>query len=151
MTRRRARRYYYRLKVTRQHALETGCPDAPFVFTECRYASTETDPDDPANPKNGTVGCTWGDDTGVINAASGHHLAEARWLRNQTYAKSYLDYFFRGATFPNGSKPSQMGARVYTAWQTHALWRSTAITGDVAYFCRVDIPPTGRGDAAAAT
>ena len=125
--------YYFRLKVMREHVIETGFDAAPFAFSECRYPTTEADPAKPQNPSNGTVGCLWGDAQGVINAASGHHLAEARWLRNATYHDSYLRYFFaRPMRFANGTEATTTPPRIYTSWQTMALHRSLGVGGDLA-------------------
>ena len=79
--------YYYRAKVLREHILETGYPDAPFAVSECKFATTQANTSThPPTIVNGTVGCLWGDPSGVINAASGHHIAEGSWLREPKYS-----------------------------------------------------------------
>lgn len=125
--------YYFRCKVLREHILPTIYPDAPYTVSECKYLTTESNPTDPSKPVNGTEGCLWGDSYGVINAASGHHISEGRWLRNAKYMDSYLHYFLRGAHYVNGSKAPTYQTRIYTSWQVTAAWRRYLISGDVAF------------------
>ena len=93
------RAYYYRWKLFREHVLATGCARAPWVLTECRLATTraanETGDDGDLLPVDGTDGCVWGDALGVIAAASGHHVAEGRWLRDARPVASYVRYLTR--------------------------------------------------------
>ena len=91
--------YYYRWKLFREHVLPTGCAAVPWVLTECRLATTrasnETSEDGDALPVDGTHGCVWGDALGVTAAASGHHVAEGRWLRDPRVVASYARYLTR--------------------------------------------------------
>lgn len=113
--------YYYRAKLLKEHIIPTHCSEVPFVMSECRFQTTETDPDKWWNPKAGTVGCTWGDPYGVINAAAGHHIMEARWLREPTVANSYLRYFFDRRA-PWTGKKMVPGPRDAAAWTKEELF-----------------------------
>ena len=124
--------YYYRTKVLREHILETGYPDAPYAVSECKFATTQIN-ESSHQAANGTVGCAWGDAFGVINAASGHVIAEGSWLRDGKYMDSYLRYFFLGAHKPDGSKADTYGARTYTSWQTHAALKKLKNDGNVSF------------------
>lgn len=46
--------YYYRSKVLREHILETGYPDAPYVVSECKFATTTINATSHKTP-NGTT------------------------------------------------------------------------------------------------
>jgi hypothetical protein len=46
--------YYYRSKVLREHILETGYPDAPYVVSECKFATTTVNATS-HKPPNGTT------------------------------------------------------------------------------------------------
>jgi hypothetical protein len=73
---------------------------------------------------------------GTLNAASGHHIREGRWLHDSAYMNSYLNYFFRDYGWGRGGQVTTSttlksdcpvtfatrhdGAaqpRVYTSWQ----------------------------------
>eukprot|EP01052_Picozoa_sp_SAG31_P040039 SAG31_NODE_5701_length_2373_cov_2.077836_1_plen_438_part_00 len=122
--------YYYRTKVLREHILETGYPDAPWAVSECKFSTTQLN-ESSGQPLNGTVGCSWGDAYGVINAASGHVIAEGSWLRSSKYMNSYLSYFFKGAHKADGSKANTYGARTYTSWQTFAALKKLKNDGNI--------------------
>ena len=124
--------YYYRTKVLREHILDTGYPDAPFVVSECKFATTRMNSSS-HQPVDGAVGCGWGDAKGVINAASGHHIAEGSWLRSSKYINSYLRYFFKGAHTPDGKKASTQNPRSYSSWQTFAALKKFKNDGDLAF------------------
>ena len=126
--------YYYRTKVLREHILETGYPDAPWVVSECKFATTAINGTKFATTApNGTVGCAWGDAFGVINAASGHHIAEGSWLRSSKYMDSYLSYFFHGAHTSTGSKAKTTGTRTYTSWQVTAALQKLKVDGNLSF------------------
>jgi hypothetical protein len=124
--------YYYRTKVLREHILETGYPDAPYAVSECRFATTVVNQTS-HKTSNGSVGCAWGDDFGVINAASGHHIIEGSWLRSSKYMDSYLNYFFYGAHEMDGSKARTCGTRTYTSWQVTAALKKFKVDGNLSF------------------
>ena len=69
--------FYYRWRVLRKHVTWTGAPDG-YVITEfLREVS-------------------WAGLHNTIPAAAGHHLREARWLRNATAASDYARFWFCG-------------------------------------------------------
>ena len=126
--------YYYRTKVLREHIIDTGFPDAPFAVSECKFPTTQANMSaHPPTIVNGTVGCLWGDQNGVINAASGHHIAEGSWLRDPKYMNSYLNYFFKGAHYPNGTRASTYSPRTYTSWQVTAALKKLKNDGDLKF------------------
>ena len=86
--------FYYRWRVLRKHVTWTGAPDG-YVITEfLREVS-------------------WAGLHNTIPAAAGHHLREARWLRNATAASDYARFWFAGT----GAAPAS-----YTSWIGHAAW-----------------------------
>ena len=97
--------YYYRWKLFLEHMRETHCKGAPVAISECRLATTrnamlpdgsfETDHQGAKLSEDGSDGCVWGDGLGVITAASAHHIAEGRWLRDKAVTESYLRYLYR--------------------------------------------------------
>lgn len=69
--------YYYRWQLYKAHIRSVG--DNSFVITEfINHVSWDREPY-----------CT-------INAASMHHIYEGRWLRDQRYMDSYIDYLYKG-------------------------------------------------------
>ena len=62
----------------------------------------------------------WAGKFNSISAAAGHHLAEARWLRNPQYAEDYARFWFRG-----GGEP-----RRYSFWVADAVHGVSLATGD---------------------
>ena len=56
----------------------------------------------------------WGDKYNVINAASGHHLSEGKWLKNsKKYLEEYIDLLF--------SKDGGVDCHRYSSWIISAL------------------------------
>ena len=92
--------YYFRWWIFRKHIKQT--PEGS-IFTEFL-------PDVP-----------WAGPYNSINSACGHHLAEARWLRNgRKYADDYIRFWFRGS----GDVYS------YSSWIVTAVYEYCAATGD---------------------
>ncbi|KXJ89066.1 Six-hairpin glycosidase-like protein [Microdochium bolleyi] len=57
---------------------------------------------------------------GTINAAAGHHLDEAKWLRSSKYTDDYFQLYARGPA----------NSTQYTEWILHAAERKALVTGD---------------------
>ncbi|KAI0868237.1 Six-hairpin glycosidase-like protein [Hypoxylon argillaceum] len=57
---------------------------------------------------------------GTIDAAAGHQIDEARWLRDTTYADDYIQLYTRGPADP----------LQYTQWILDATSRRAMVTGD---------------------
>ncbi|KAI1420199.1 Six-hairpin glycosidase-like protein, partial [Xylaria sp. FL1777] len=57
---------------------------------------------------------------GTIDAAAGHQIDEARWLRSTTYADDYIQLYTRGPADP----------LQYTQWILDATSRRAMVTGD---------------------
>lgn len=62
-----------------------------------------------------------------ISSALGHHVMEARWLRDQEILDEYVRYWLRG----NGGKPQEHLHR-FSQWLAFALWERWKVTGDTA-------------------
>jgi hypothetical protein len=60
-----------------------------------------------------------------VSSALGHHLAEGRWLRDQSYLDDYVLYWLRG----NQGKP-QDHLHKYSQWFQYALWQRWLVTQD---------------------
>lgn len=61
---------------------------------------------------------------GTINAAAGHHLDEAKWLRSTKYTDDYFQLYVRGPA----------NSTQYTEWILHAAERKALVTGDKDFF-----------------
>lgn len=61
----------------------------------------------------------------TIASALGHHFMETRWLSDQTFDDSTLDYWLTG----NDGKPQGHFHR-YSSWLIEALWERSLVTGD---------------------
>src|SRR6185436_5697460 len=59
---------------------------------------------------------------GGVSAAAGHHLYEARWLRDLRYGDDYANYWLNGA--------GQGGVRQYSFWAADAAWARYQVTHD---------------------
>lgn len=93
--------YYYRWWVYRKHVKNT--PEG--------YVISEFLPD-----------VRWSGKYNVINAASGHHIAEGRWLKNaDKYLWNYLDFFFK---YPDE------GVR-YSSWLIWSAMDLYNVTGNI--------------------
>ncbi len=60
-----------------------------------------------------------------VSSALGHHLMEMRWMRDQSFADDYVQYWLHG----NNSRP-QDHLHKYSQWLAHALWQRMLVTGD---------------------
>ena len=96
--------YYYRWWSFRKHLVKT--PDG-FVITEfltpVRHAGIYN----------------------TISCAAGFHIAEGRWLRDQTYLDGYISFWLRG----NRGKP-QPHFHKYSSWFAAAVYDRYLVTGD---------------------
>jgi len=59
----------------------------------------------------------------TIDAAAGHHIDEARWLRTQTYDDDYILAYTRGPA----------NSTQYTNWILDAMFRRSQVNGDTKY------------------
>lgn len=64
----------------------------------------------------------------TIASALGHNFRETRWLRDQSYDDSYLDYWMVG----NDGGPQGHFHR-YSSWLIDSLWERALVTGDFAF------------------
>ncbi|HEX3357685.1 MAG TPA: glycosyl hydrolase family 65 protein [Tepidisphaeraceae bacterium] len=62
-----------------------------------------------------------------ISCATGHHLAEGRWLRDQSFLDEYTRFWFRS----NEGKPEYRFHR-YSSWIEAAMYERYLVTGDKA-------------------
>ncbi|CAG2115456.1 unnamed protein product, partial [Medioppia subpectinata] len=59
---------------------------------------------------------------GVINAAGGHHIYEARWLRDTSLVKDYINVYAR--------QLDSQGNHQYTEWIADAAYNAYLVNGD---------------------
>ena len=97
--------YYYRWELVTKHLIY-GSPASGYSFTEFRNRPF------------------WSGAYGGISCGAGHHLYEARWLRNAEYAQDYLNYWLR---IP-GSQP-----RNYSTWLADSAWAVYEVKHDQAF------------------
>ena len=97
--------YYYRWELLTRH-LTYGSPNSGYSFTEFM--------DRPF----------WAGAYGAISCPAGHHLYEARWLRDPRYARDYSRYWFRTP----GAQP-----RNYSTWLADAIWAVHRVHPDDAF------------------
>lgn len=102
--------YYFRWWALRKHLKRVG---EHYVFTEFIELETTASFIPPER---------------TIASALGHHFRETRWLKDQTYDDSHLDYWMVG----NDGGP-QPHFRRYSSWLQHTLWERALVTGDFAY------------------
>lgn len=69
----------------------------------------------------------WAGKFNSISAATGHHLREARWLRNQNYAESYAAFWFKP-----GSEP-----RRYSFWAADSVYAVYLATGNTVFMLKL--------------
>lgn len=62
----------------------------------------------------------WAGKFNTINAAAGHHIREARWLRNPTYVEDYTRFWFSEDGEP----------RRYSFWAADSVYQLYLATGD---------------------
>jgi hypothetical protein len=70
----------------------------------------------------------------TVSCALGHHLAEGRWLRDQTLLDEYARFWFRG----NDGRP-QPHFHKYSQWVAAAMLERSRVTGDRAIL--IDLLP----------
>jgi hypothetical protein len=107
--------YYYRWRTWKEHLRYTDPADG-WISTEfldcCGYAAPYQ----------------------AINAAAGFHIAEGRWVRDQTYTDDYIDFWLNGP----GREPQNVNpdapdwAHEYSFWAATAVLQQAEATGDVA-------------------
>ena len=112
--------YYYRAKSYHSHMNPTEYVDQPVVVSEFGAA------------------VHWGGPYGSINAASGHHISEGRWIRDPTPMHSNIKFWLgsMGSSnkqltphFANGST-GHLGSTPYSEWVLTAVARRSAVLGD---------------------
>lgn len=86
--------YYYRWELVTRH-LCYGSPDTGYLFTE--FANRPF----------------WSGRYGAISCPTGHQFNEIRWLRDPTFARDYLRYWFHTP----GAQP-----RNYSSWLADCTW-----------------------------
>lgn len=64
----------------------------------------------------------------TISCATGHHIAEGRWLRDQQLINEYTRFWFRG----NDGKPDPKFHK-YSSWVAHAILERAGVNGDYAF------------------
>jgi hypothetical protein len=112
--------YYYRWRTLKEHIRATG-PANGDILTEFFGAPGYSAP------------------FGGIDAAAGHHIDEGRWLRDQSYVDSDIDYWLRGAG--SGPKPRTEAlnpntsdwAHEYSFWAASAVLGDAEVTGDLSF------------------
>jgi len=107
--------YYYRWRTWKEHLRYTG-PSDGWISTEfldcCGYAAPYQ----------------------AINAAAGFHIAEGRWVRDQSYSDDYIRFWLQGP----GQQPQNVNpdapdwAHEYSFWAATAVLQHAEATGDVA-------------------
>ncbi|ORY39871.1 hypothetical protein BCR33DRAFT_719699, partial [Rhizoclosmatium globosum] len=98
--------YNYRWSVVRRHIAYT-VPETGYILTEFVKIA-------------GHAGAFGG-----IVAATGHHIREARWLRDTSVVDSYINYWLKG--------PGKPVARMYSVWMADSVWEKYLIDGDAEY------------------
>ncbi|HWC80426.1 MAG TPA: NEW3 domain-containing protein [Pseudonocardiaceae bacterium] len=109
--------YYYRWRTWKEHIRSTG-PANGDIVSEFFGAPGYSAP------------------FGGIDAAAGHHIDEGRWLRDQSYVDSDIDYWLQGAG--SGPKPQTEGlnpntsdwAHEYSFWAASSVLADAEVTGD---------------------
>ena len=110
--------YYYRWQSLKGHFVYTG-PIFGWLTTEFLSPTSYAAP------------------YGGINCAAGHHINEAKWLRNQQYVKDNINYWLngpgqndkQGRNNPNAPD----WAHDYSFWAASAVWQYYLATGDRAF------------------
>ncbi len=112
--------YYYRWRTWKEHVRDTG-PANGDILGEFFGAPGYSAP------------------FGGIDAAAGHHIDEGRWLRDQSYVDSDIDYWLRGAG--SGPKPATETfnpnttdwAHEYSFWAADSVLADAEVTGDLSF------------------
>jgi len=61
----------------------------------------------------------WAGKFNTINCANGHHIREARWLKDRTYVEDYIRFWFQ-----------KDGRIIYSSWLPEAVWAYCTTLGD---------------------
>jgi hypothetical protein len=61
----------------------------------------------------------WSGEYNTISCAAGHHIREARWLRDRTYVEDYIRFWLQ-----------KEGRNVYSSWLPDAVWAYCTTIGD---------------------
>jgi Mannosylglycerate hydrolase MGH1-like glycoside hydrolase domain len=112
--------YYYRWRVTHEAQKYTGAKNG-YIETEFLGPVFYSAP------------------YGGISAAAGHHISEARWVRDRRYLDDYIRFWLRGDG--SSAKPANDGvnpnttdwAHEYSFWAGSALLGRVEVTGDVGF------------------
>jgi hypothetical protein len=99
--------YYFRWWTIRKHIKQT--PQG-YAFTEF------------------LVNRTYADKYNLISSALGHHIYEARWLRDPEYINDDIHVWFRG----NDGK-SMKKLRAYSSWATDAIYNRFLVNADTSF------------------
>jgi hypothetical protein len=67
-----------------------------------------------------SVNVPWAGKYNTISAAAGHHIREARWLRNSKYAEDYADFWLGSEAEP----------RLYSFWAADSVYNLYLATGN---------------------
>ena len=78
----------------------------------------------------------------LISSALGHHLHEARWLRDTAVVQQIARTWYRG----NDGRPMER-MRQFSSWTPYAVWQAALATGDTAHF--LDLLPDIQAEYAA--
>lgn len=99
--------YYYRWWTLRKHIKETP---VGFAMTEF------------------LVDRSYADKYNLISCAVGHHIAEARWLRDEQYLNDYIKVWYRG------KEGGPMGKLYkFSSWTAYATYQRFLVNLDTAY------------------
>ncbi|HEU5069152.1 MAG TPA: discoidin domain-containing protein [Verrucomicrobiae bacterium] len=101
--------YYYRWELVTKHLIY-GSPASGYSFTEFRNRPF------------------WSGAYGGISCGAGHHLYEARWLRDAQYAHDYLNYWLNVP----GAQP-----RNYSTWLADSAWAVYEVKQDKGFATRL--------------
>jgi len=71
---------------------------------------------------------SYADKYNLISAALGHHIYEARWLRDTSYLNQCIHTWFHG----NDGKPMKK-LRFYSGWNADAIYHQYLVNGDEKY------------------
>jgi hypothetical protein len=85
---------------------------------------------------------SYADKYNLISSALGHHIYEARWLRDTSYLNQDIHIWFRG----NDGKPLKK-LRFYSGWNSDAIYNRYLVTADKTFL--VNMLPDMKADYAA--
>ncbi|OQP66404.1 glycoside hydrolase [Niastella vici] len=99
--------WYYRWWTLRKHLKQTP---AGYAFTEF------------------LINRNYADKYNLIGSALGHHIYEARWLRDNKYLNDYLHIWYRGN---EGKAMNKL--HWFSSWNSYALYNRYLVNGDSSY------------------